>query len=227
MLIAFSALVNNAAGSCGGICAQNTIAGVILRPRSIPTNPNSAAQLLNRAALATISQLWRSSSMSTYRIGWINLANANPYTDQFGNAHKLTGSAFFQKLNHTLATLGLSSILAAPSSVSCGNPSTITATHVLTPTETFTITPSVGPAAAEAVVIRVTKPLSPGVNQIGQTQTIIQTFPAGTAGPWNILTAYKKKNSAIATGDTLYAIVNYVNTTTGFAGTQISDQATW
>ena len=129
--------------------------------------------------------------MNSYRVGWITLASANPYLDPFGVSRKLTGSAMFTKLNRNLATLAISSILHRTGHTHMRQPIEYHSNPRHRTARTFSVTTSVAAAGGEAVVIRATTPLSPGVNQIGQTQTIIATYPAGTAGPYAILTPYK------------------------------------
>ena len=165
--------------------------------------------------------------MAPYRAAWIILAANNPYTDVFGVQHKLSGSAFFTKLNKNLSTLSISVIFAAPATLVCGNPGLLTLAHVVGPPEHFNVSPSTQPQPSEAVVIRATPPISPGRQTLSNSQTIIQTFPAGTAGPWDILTNYKKKHTTVTPGSQIFVLVNYVNTTTGFAGTQSIDALLW
>lgn len=224
MLIAFGPLVENAAGSTGSITVQQTLAGPVLRSHTIPIDPATTAQLLQRASLTNISQLWKSSAMVSYRAAWILLAIANPYTNQFGQTQRLTGSALFNKLNRNLATIGVSSILVAPGSLACGNPGTITPTYTPGSSPTMVISSTTNPAGGEAVVIRSTKPLSAGISAIGQTQTIVQTFAPGTAGPWDISTTFNKKYGKTFSDQNCYILVNYVNSTTGFAGTMVDNQ---
>ena len=228
-LIQPSALINNMAGSVGKLVFQGTVAGLVCRIQYNPTKPISPSQLLQQAGLATIAELWKTAVMQPYRSAWIVLANAHPYTDPFGVTHKLTGLAFFTKLNRNLQTLNLSSILVAPGTLACGNPISISAAYTGGGSPTLIVTPSNAPASTEAVVIRTTRPLSPGISRIGMTQTIITTFPAPSAPPWDIYTPFNAKHPVANTtsGQQLFIIVNYVETSTGFAGTEIIYQLTW
>jgi len=225
--LALSPLIGDARGSSGGLSVFSSRAGLCARVKVTPFQPLTPAQLLQRASLATISQTWKTPAMASYRAGWIILAANNPYTDVFGVQHKLSGSAFFAKLNRNLETLAISVILLAPSTLICGSPGLLTLAHVVGPPEQFNVNPTTQPASTEAVVIRATGPLSPGRQTLSNSQTIIQTFPAGTTSPWNIDTNYKKKHSTVATGSQIFVLVNYVNTTTGFAGQQSIDALIW
>jgi len=202
-------------------------AGLVARINVTAIQPNTPAQFLIRASLASISETWRSAAMNAYRAAWITLAIANPYLDIFGVQRRLTGGAFFAKLNRNLATLGLPVILTAPTTLSTGAPGLLSLSHTVGPPEQFLVTPTVQPAGTEAVVIRATKPLSPAMQTLHNTQAVIQTFSAGTNGPWDIFTAYKAKNKNVASGQQVFVLVNYVNATTGFAGQQSIDAVLW
>lgn len=223
MKIALAPIVGDARGSSGGISMYQTRAGLCAGIRKVPFQPFTPAQFLERASLATLNQTWRSVAMNAYRAGWILLAANNPYTDIFGIQHKLSGSAMFTKLNRCLATLNLSSIFASPATLACGTPGLLTLSYSAGTPPTFTVTPTTQPASGEAVVIRATKPLSAGVQTTSNTQTVIETFSAGTHGPWNISVAYNTKHKTVATNSQIFVLVNYVTVASGFAGQQSID----
>lgn len=227
MKIALAPLIGDARGSAGMLTMYQSKAGLCARIKATPFQPMSPAQFLQRASLVSLSKTWKTPAMAAYRADWIILANANPYLDVFNVQQRLTGCAFFIKLNRNLATLGLTPIFAAPSSVSCGSPGLLTLAHVTGPPAQFTVTPTTNPTANEAVVIRATKPLSQGVLTLANTQTIIQTFAAGTAGPWDIITKYLAKHATVQTDTQIFVQVNYVNTTTGYAGQDSINSLVW
>lgn len=227
MKIAPGPLIEDLRGSCSNLAIQMTIAGLTARYKNQPVQPKNIAQVLVRAAVASIAQTWKSPAMTDFRPAWIILANNNPYYDVWGVPHKMTGSAMFTKLNKNLNTLGLSMILPAPTALSCGSPLSIAQTHAAGPPQSFIITSTGPPAIHEAVVIRCSKPLSPGISTLANTQSIIQTFPAGTNSPWDISTAWNKKHATVTPGDTVFFLVNYVNTITGFAGPQLVALFNW
>ena len=299
-----SPIIEDVRGSTANLTMQKTLAGLTARFKKTPFQPQSVAQFAVRASLASISQTWKSTPMNAFRAGWITLAGNNPYTDVFHVQHTMSGSAMFAKLNRNLATLGISVLFAAPVTLACGSPLSITQTHNPTPTvltltgvtvgatavysyssytgpaptvgeavtvtgfatsgnnvtnqtltavdligltitvaltsqvtephagtgkiaPQFIVSAGVQPAGTEAVIIRATKPLSPGVSSLANTQTIIETFPAGTHSPWNISAAYAKKHATINPGALIFYEVNYVETTTGFAGGLIIDSLNW
>ena len=227
MKVSLSPLIGDARGTAGGLSLFLSRAGMIAKINGMPYDPRTAAQLLVRASLVSLSQTWKGSIMNPYRSAWILLSHANPYQDTFGVTRYLSGAAFFIKLNRNLATIGVNPIFPAPVSVACGAPGLLTLSHIVGPPEHFYVTPTNPPAAGEAVVIRATKPLSPGVLTLSNAQTVIQTFPAGTPGPWDIMTDYAKKHTTRTPGNLVFVLVNYVQATTGFAGQQSIDSLLW
>jgi len=227
MKIALSPLIGDARGSAGMIAVYSSRAGLCARIKVQPWQPLTPAQFLERASLATISQTWKSTAMAAYRADWITLANNNGYYDVFHVLRKLTGSAMFNKLNRNLATLSLSVIFPAPLTLSCSSPGLLTLDHVINTPDEFNVTPTADPQPTEAVVIRASAPLSQGIVRLSNSHAIIQTFPAGTPGPWNIFAKYTAKHKTVNTDSQVYVLVNYVETTTGFAGQQSINSLIW
>ena len=227
MKVALSPIIGDARGSAGFLSLYLSHYGLVARIKVTPLQPLTPAQFLVRATLTSISQTWRSAAMNAYRAGWIVLANANPYTDVFGATRRLTGSAFFARCNANLATLGLAPIFAAPASVSTGSPGLLSLAHITGPPEHFNVSPTTPPAPTECPVVFATRPLSPGVLKLSNTQRLIQVFAAGDSGPWDIVTAYRKKNSSVATGQQVFVQAKYISNVTGFAGQLSIDTLLW
>jgi len=94
-------------------------------------------------------------------------------------------------------------------------------------TPSVIITPSIPPLGTEAAIIRASKPMSPGVLKFSNTQTILQTFPAGSAPPWDVGPAYYKKHKSAQAGSLIFIILNYVTISTGWAGLQVIATFLW
>ena len=227
MLVSLSPIIADARGSAGALCFFQGRAGLVARIKTTPFQPLTPEQFLARASLASISQTWRTPAMDASRAGWIILAGTYRYYDVFHVLRTLHGSAMFAKLNRNLSTIGLSAIFEAPTTLSCGTPGVLTLTHVVGPPEHFWVSAPTPPAGDEAVVIRATRPLSPGLLTLSNSQSIVEALNPATAGPWDILTPYKAKHAHIVTGQQIFVLVNYVNTATGFAGQQSVDALIW
>lgn len=225
--IAWSPLVMDARGTVGGVTFTLTQWGNTARIWHPPHQPYTTLQLLQRGQFASLSQLWKDPSMTPYRIGWISLALANPYYDVFHNLRHLTGLAMFQKCNRTLQTLGQSSILIPPATLSCGSPTSLTAAHDSGPPNTLLVTPFTNPAPTEAVIIRATPPLSPGITRLGNTQSILKVINPGVAGPWDVYAEYHAKHPLVASGQQVFILLNYATIATGFQGDQFSASLIW
>ena len=223
MKVALAPLIGDARGSSGGLSMYLTRAGLVAGVRKTPFQPLTPAQFLVRASLATLSQTWRTPAMNAYRAGWITLAANYPYQDIFGVTRKLSGSAMFAKLNRNLTTVGIAALFIPPTTLACPAPGLLTLSYTAGSPPTFTVDANTEPTSNECVVIRCTKPLSAGVQTTANTETVIQTFPPGTVGPWDISTNYHAKHSTVASNTQIFVLVNFVNKNTGYAGQQSID----
>lgn len=85
-------------GSIGGSTASHNKGGPYFRTRAIPTNPSTAAQLNQRARLATTSQNWRDLT-NAQREAWNEWGRQNPRTDSLGQSFLLSGHQGYVALN--------------------------------------------------------------------------------------------------------------------------------
>ena len=92
-------------GSIGGTTYSKNRYGLYIRNRSIPTNPGTQYQFIQRGIIASISQAWRNIEEQE-RIAWKTWAQNNPVMDALGNSQVLTGHAAFVKINARLSASG-------------------------------------------------------------------------------------------------------------------------
>jgi hypothetical protein len=227
MKIAWGVLTGDARGKVGGVCAQLSRSGPILRGMTRGKTSSSADQLQQRAALATPSQLWRSLTMAPYRADWILLAANNPELDVFGNLITKTGSNWFCRCNKNRATFGLDAILPAPALAAVGDPGTLTANHVTSPADEIELVATQDPAPNEAVIIKATRPLSQGRLCIGNTARQIAALAAGTTNPWYVLSEYTAKFHAPITDMRIIVQVWYVDIDQGRPGLTATASVIW
>lgn len=190
----------------------------MLRKSFHPMQPNSELQLMMRANLGEVSGLWRSTSMTAYRAGWILLAAANPEADVFGNLITKTGLQWFVRCNRNRQSFGLDAILEAPAFAPVGNAGVITLTHDGPPPTYFNVTPTSAPVGTEAVVIQATKGLSPGLLTFSNQARNLKTINPGTGGPWDILPEYTAKFRDPIDTLQIFVTVHYVDIAQGRAG---------
>jgi hypothetical protein len=80
---------------------------------TVPTNPNSATQLIKRAALADLSVAWAALSGSQ-RLTWTDYAATHTELDWAGNNVRLTGLNWFIRCNSRLYGIGEDKTNTAP-----------------------------------------------------------------------------------------------------------------
>jgi hypothetical protein len=227
MKIAWSILAGDARGKLGQVAATLTRSGPMLRRMVRPRQPNSQTQLAMRAALGTLSQLWRSSSMATKRADWVLLAYNNPEKDVFNNYIKKTGLNWFNRCNRNLELLGENDILTAPAFDTINSPGTLTLTHVTSPSEQFTIGASVPPTGANAVIIAATRGISPGILKLSNQQRQVLIVNPSTAGPWDILAAYTAKFGDPVPDKQIFVQVHYIQISSGIPGPTAQEALVW
>ena len=100
-----SEIVTQASGSIGGTTYAHNTAGLYRRARSIPVNPNSAAQQGVRANLTTLAQAWNAVLTQAQRDAWDNYATLSPITGKLGDELVLSGQQMYIRCN-TVRLLG-------------------------------------------------------------------------------------------------------------------------
>lgn len=101
-------------GSIGGTTYSKNRYGLYIRNRSIPTNPGTEYQTIQRGIVASISQAWRNLD-DDERMAWKTWAQNNPVMDALGNSQVLTGHAAYVKINTRLSASGDSLLDLPPS----------------------------------------------------------------------------------------------------------------
>lgn len=90
-----SALVTQMSGSIGGMTGSHNKGGMYLRARTIPVNPNSTQQQLQRQYFSTAVQRWTEVLTEVNRTTWRNYANNVLLTDTLGDALQLSGQQMY------------------------------------------------------------------------------------------------------------------------------------
>lgn len=197
-----SALVSEFSGAQGSTVASHNRFGPYFRNRTIPTNPNTAAQITYRTILKTASQAWKNLS-DAQRAAWSAAAAVLPRIDPLGRVYYQTGHQYF--VSTCQAVKLYDSTAAFPTS-----PATIVtpvdlATFTPTAAETgsaFSVAFGASPVPAlTKLVIACTQKLSPGVSYVSPSRLrIVQIFAPAQATPANIAAAYIAKFGAITAG---------------------------
>ena len=100
-------------GSVGGVVASHNKGGAYLRNRSVPVNPNSAAQQAARSAFSAASLQW-SNLNSGQRAGWEGYASQTPVVNRLGDSVTLSGFNWCVAINSLRLRAGQALQILAP-----------------------------------------------------------------------------------------------------------------
>lgn len=199
--VKLGALAAQVSGSIGGDTWSHNRFGNYVRLRSIPVQPESAAQLDRRAALATWSSYWSTLSASI-RLSWKVWAQNNPIVDRLGDKRILSGHMAFVALNSRLDTVGGSlvtnpPVVAAPYALQTLTIAASVATQQVT--LTYTATPI---GAGHVLYTWAAKTPTPTINYVKNLLRFVDTSGDNQASPCacaNIAT----KLGALTLGETI------------------------
>src|ERR1019366_5338132 len=93
--------VANMSGSVGGVTAARNKAGMYLRNRSMPLNPQTASQTSTRAILTQLAQQWATLT-AAQRVAWNTAVGSFATSNSFGTSHPLSGIALFVRVNSNI-----------------------------------------------------------------------------------------------------------------------------
>jgi len=108
-----SHLITEGSGSIGGLTFSHNRAGMYIRSRTVPTNPNTQRQGVVRTGLSE-AQAWWKTMDETGKALWEQYAAATPLRDALGRELKLTGLQMFIRTHVFYAVNGLQNPADAP-----------------------------------------------------------------------------------------------------------------
>lgn len=199
-------------GSQAGTTASRNRFGQYFRTRAMPVQPRTAAQLNQRARMATNAAAWRAIT-DAQRAGWTSLGLSMTRTDSLGQTYKLNGFAAYCSVNNNLLDAGDAAVSAAPAIVT--PPDLLTVTITLT-AAAFSIAYTATPLAAGVRLFVFCSPQrSAGVNFNGDYRQLAVTA-AAAASPANVLAAYTAKFGVPIVGNRIFtSLITYKG---GFLG---------
>lgn len=163
--------MQTARGSVGGATFSANKGGQYVRRRSMPTNPNTAAQQARRSTLSLLSISWGLITEAN-RTSWNTYAANTPVVDSLGQTINLTGFQWYVGTNSLRALASLSFITTAPSTGGLSDLTQPTSIAISAGTQFLTATLSAGDTWATTgdgvLLIQMSRPLSPGVNSVKQ-----------------------------------------------------------
>lgn len=135
-----SALVSQAAGSIGGLTAQGSRGGMVLKARGLTTNRNSTRQNVSRASFAKINQRWVDTLTASQRDGWDVYAANVPRVNKLGDQTNISGKAHYTRSNVIRMNAGLAVVDDAPTEFTLDEPPILTFTSAGAGAQTVTYT---------------------------------------------------------------------------------------
>lgn len=109
-----SQIITAMSGSIGGITGSHNSAGMYLRARGTPVNPNTVYQQLVRAAVATLANRWIDVLTAGQRSGWEVYASNVAMTGSLGQEIFLSGLNHYVRSNVSRLQVAAPSVDDAP-----------------------------------------------------------------------------------------------------------------
>lgn len=143
-----SQLVTQMSGSIGGVVGSHNKGGMYLRARSIPTNPQSAAQANVRNAMSSLVTRWNDTLTAGQRDAWEVYAANVPKTNSLGDSILLSGQQWYlacnvprlRALNSGISALSTIAVVdAAPTTFSRATLSPVSLPDVSAGTDEFDV----------------------------------------------------------------------------------------
>lgn len=205
-------------GSQADTVASRNRGGQYYRNRAMPTQPNSAAQINQRARLTTNAAGWRGLT-DAQRAAWTAFGNSFTVTDSLGQSRNLTGAQCYTKVNCVNQLNGdaiVSTPPALPSFVAC----TATGLTATAGTPVFTIQGAT-PAGTTKHMVYASPQRSAGVSFENDFRWL-QTSTTYTTGSLDIKTAYTAKFGALIAAKKIFVKVVQVQVAMQDNGTLFS-----
>ena len=116
-----SGIITQGSGSFGGLTASHNRGGMYFRARTIPTNPNTAFQVVVRVATANLVNLWQSILTQAQRDEWEVYAANVAFINRLGDPTFLSGLNQYVRSNVPRIQAGLTRLDDAPSVFNTGD----------------------------------------------------------------------------------------------------------
>lgn len=217
MKIKFGSIVSDGRGKIGGHVMSKNRAGSYLRTKVTPVNPNTAAQVIARNALGSLSIAWRGLT-AAQRLLWNSAVASFASTDIFGDIRNPTGQNLYIRLNANLLNAGQVAISVPPLPVAVVSVTTLTPTQAAGGATSIAYAPTPVPAG-HSMVIEAAAPVSPGVSFVKSEFRKIGVVAAAAVTPYVATAAYAAKFGGPGlAGQKVFFRAKLVNNTTGQTG---------
>jgi hypothetical protein len=218
-------LSSAASGKLAGVVASHNRGGTYFRHHSIPTQPRTASQRLQRAQLAGFSAAFKSLT-ATQIAGWNALGSTVSLKSKLGTTYHPTGQQLFVSCNRHLAQIGVSTQLSTAPTI----PSipAISAFNMTQPTPGATVNTlpyTISPALPSnyGLVIKATSVMSTGRTFAGKSlYRTLAGYSAANAAPSNLLSIYLAKFGPLPQSGIISFELRMVDPVSGFQGPAVT-----
>ena len=134
-----SSLITQAAGSLGGLTAQNSRSGIVLKGRGIPTKSTSPDAQASRGVFRFLSGRWTSGLTEAQREGWRTYSAQVLRLNKLGDQREIGAKAQFIRSNSPRMRGGAVVVDDAPANFTLDFPPTISAASAGSGAQTITL----------------------------------------------------------------------------------------
>jgi hypothetical protein len=187
-------------GSYQGMTASRNRFGQYMRTRASPVQPNTVAQLNQRARMTTNAAAWRALT-DAQRAGWLSLGLNITRTDSLGSTYSLNGFMAYCSVNNNKLDAGDAAVSDAPTIVTPAD--LLTATVTLTAVA-FSIAYTATPLAAGVRLFIWVSPQRSAGRKFNGDYRLLAVTAAAAASPHNALAAYTAKFGVPVVGQRIF-----------------------
>jgi hypothetical protein len=160
--VIFGPGISDLRGRCGSVVYYRNRQGPVMRTWKAPVQPNSPQQQMMQAWQKTTGEAWWATLTQPQRDGWAARAKSVFRVNTIGQRHTITPCSLFIRRNMLATIAGGSPILDAPDDINPVGPGLCTLA-ASSSTQIITLTPTVSLPSGYGVIIRASKPESPGL----------------------------------------------------------------
>lgn len=187
-------------GSLQGTTYSRNRFGQYTRSRATPVQPNTPAQLNQRARMSINAAAWRDLT-DAQRAGWLSLGLQMVRTDSLGQTYDLNGFLAYCSVNNNRLDVGDSAVSDAPALIT--PPDLLTATVTLT-AAAFSIAYTATPLGAGVRLLAFISPQQSAGRKFNGDYRLIQFSAAAAASPLNVLAAYTARFGVPVVGNRIF-----------------------
>lgn len=181
MLINWGAFTTAGSGKVGGHVASKNKSGSYFRTRVVPTNPQTSHQSAVRADFSAGSKGWGALT-TAQRTAWNSAIDLQARINRLGNQMLLSGKALYQSIYNNLALISESAITTPKSPVNVYSMLVTTFTAIVAASVSV-LTFSNAIPATHKVVLRMTKPLNPGITFVKNLYRVVYVYDSSNTSP--------------------------------------------